>query len=115
MRGVNLDLGQIPAIPAAVLHTSMIFVRLNCWQRRARQDGSGGATTSIVRNGLSQFDDDPIFVIWLATAFGFPTVAHVLSCALHGVNDRTVIAYRTSVRSVIDAPRPGMIKLEPTP
>ena len=28
MGGVNLDVGQIPAVPATVL--SMIFVRLNC-------------------------------------------------------------------------------------
>ena len=42
----------------------------------------------------SQFDDDPVLVIWFATALGFPTIAHVLSCAYHMVNDRTVIVCR---------------------
>lgn len=48
------------------------------------------AMTLLLEMG-SQFDDDPIFVTWLATALGFPTIAHVISCVFHMVNDRTVI------------------------
>lgn len=54
MGGVDLDLQQIPATPAA--GSSMIFVRLICARRardvRARQDGSG-AHDYIVGNGLT--------------------------------------------------------------
>ena len=57
-----------------------------------REDGLGILMTLLLSKMDSQFDDCPISVSELAAALGFPTIAHVLPCVFHSVNDRTVTA-----------------------
>jgi len=58
----------------------MIFIRLNCAKRGVSARKVDQEVMTQLQEMGSQFDDNPIFVAWLTTALGFPTIAHILPC-----------------------------------
>ena len=59
----------------------------------------------------SQLNDGPILVTWLAASLGFPAIAHVIPC----VSETKCKKPRSCAGWVIAVPRPGRIRLDPTP
>ena len=101
--GVDLDVGQIPATPTVSGGFRLIEL---C---KAKRKGTEGGFR--LQETDSQLYDSPIFVTWLTTSLGFPTIAHILPC----VSGNRLLNHSDVRGAVIDVPRPGRIRLDPTP